>query len=97
MEFPGVHPSLVLFRSIITVNNEFVLAYFGIKLGKNHGNAKKHNREIFWYNPPIPTVVKHQSTHWCNKSSKGDIDIAQEVVRARANICCKSYTVHKGS
>ena len=34
-------------------------------------------------------MVKHQSTHWCSKSSttdhyQGDIDIAQEVVRARA-------------
>ena len=36
--------NLILFHSVIT---EFVLAYFGIK-GKNHGNAKKYNREIFF-------------------------------------------------
>ena len=50
-------------------------------------------------------MVKHQSTHWCIKSStadhyQGDIDIAQDVVMARAisisNICCKSTLFIKG-
>ena len=42
-------------------------------------------------------MVKHQSTHWCSKSStadhyQGDIDITQEVVRARAISISKCYT-----